>query len=273
MNPEDIDDLPSRPFKGFDCSEHESVTRLIETIYGEYAAWYMGQKPNGRLSNPGKVKDHLKHFVLEAYRTHRAMPGLLLGIYRSNLYYNKSDPDRYHPKHLSYRIVNNVMNYLIDVEHIEMLSKGIWHRDPNKRRTGRYRATDRLIDLCKEHSVNRYMITRCKDPEIIIMHAKRKRRKGKKLPPESIEYQDNHFTKQARKNLEKINEFISGYNINLNITDDQEEVLLQRMQNREEEDRDKFLDFTKTHLRRIFNNDCFKQGGRFYGGWWEEIFS
>jgi hypothetical protein len=31
------------------------------------------------------------------------------------------------------------------------------------------------------------------------------------------------------------------------------------------------VDFTRTRLRRIFNNNSFKEGGRFYGGWWEEI--
>jgi hypothetical protein len=30
------------------------------------------------------------------------------------------------------------------------------------------------------------------------------------------------------------------------------------------------LDFTKTRLKRIFNNGSFDQGGRFYGGWWQQ---
>lgn len=268
MNLEDIDSLPSRPFKGFDCSLHFNVQRLIVVLFGEYEAWYRGKNPGGRLRDPEKVKRHLTHFVLEAYRTYRAIPGLLLGIYRSNAYYNKSNPDRYHPKHLSFRIVNNVMDFLIYAEYMEMLSDGIWHPDPIKRRTGRYRATHSLIGLCEEHRVNPYMITRYGDPEIIILRAKRKR---KQRQGDLINYKDTPFTKQARADLEKINEYIAGHNINLDITDEQEEALRHRMLNRDDPARDCYLDFNKTRLRRIFNNDSFEQGGRFYGGWWQQI--
>jgi hypothetical protein len=31
------------------------------------------------------------------------------------------------------------------------------------------------------------------------------------------------------------------------------------------------LDMTSTQLKRIFNNSTFKQGGRYYGGWWQRI--
>ena len=31
------------------------------------------------------------------------------------------------------------------------------------------------------------------------------------------------------------------------------------------------IDVTQKRLRRIFNNGSFQQGGRFYGGWWQNI--
>ena len=34
---------------------------------------------------------------------------------------------------------------------------------------------------------------------------------------------------------------------------------------------DAYLDFTNTRLVRIFNNGSFQEGGRFYGGWWQQI--
>ena len=269
MNTEDMEDLPSRPFTGFDWSEHFNVQKLIVDLFGEFEAWYMGSDDNKRVTLPIVRRRHLTHIVLEAYRTHRAMPGLLLGIHRGNYYYNQAG-DRYHPNHLSFRIFNKVMDFLIDAEFMEMISEGIWHPDPNKRRTGRYRATDRLINLCHEHDVNPYMITRYRTYEIIVLRAKRK---GKQRQGDLINYKNTQFTKRARADLEKINEFIAGHNINLDITDDQEEALRDRMQNRDDPARDNYLDFTKTHLRRIFNNGSFEQGGRFYGGWWQEIFS
>jgi hypothetical protein len=31
------------------------------------------------------------------------------------------------------------------------------------------------------------------------------------------------------------------------------------------------LDFTRRNLYRVFNNNSFEEGGRFYGGWWQEL--
>jgi hypothetical protein len=76
---------------------------------------------------------------------------------------------------------------------------------------------------------------------------------------------------RARADLKGINDFIAGHNINLDITDEQEEALRHRMLNREQEGKDKFLDFAKTHLKRSFNNGSFEEGGRFYGAWWISV--
>ena len=267
MTAADIDDLPSRPFKGFDWSEHYNVQKLIVALFGEYEAWYRGTGEDKRIKYPEKVKLHLTHFALEAYRTHRALPGMSMGVHLGNDYYQEKNHDRYHPRHLSYRIVINVTEFLVAAGYLELpFGKAPWDPDPDKRRLTRFQPTQQLIRVCHEYQINLYMITRYGGPEIIIMHAKRKRRKGKKLPPESIEYQDTQFTKQARKNLKNINEFIAGHNINLDITDYQEQALRRRMLSRIDHARDSYLDFNNTRLRRIFNNDCFEQGGRFYGG-------
>jgi hypothetical protein len=267
LKPEEIDNLPSRPFKGFDWSEHFNVQRLIVVLYGEYEAWYKGKNPGGRFRDSQKVKRHLTHFVLEAQRTHRALPGLCMGVHLGNDYYNCKG-DRYHPRHLSYRIVKNVTEFLVEADYLEKLSEGQWHPDPAMRRTTRFRATARLIDLCVEHKINTYMITRYGGPEIIVLRAKRRRKQSQ---GDLIDYKDTPFTKRARADLEKINTFIAGHNINLDITDDQEEALRRRMLNRDDPARDSYLDFAKTRLKRSFNNGSFEEGGRFYDGWWQQI--
>ena len=55
--------------------------------------------------------------------------------------------------------------------------------------------------------------------------------------------------------------------INLDLTDDQELALLRRLRGRDDP---VTFDFTKTRLVRIFNNGSFEEGGRFYGGWWQQ---
>ena len=244
------------------------MSRLVNTLYAEYTAWYMGENPNGRIKDEDKIKRHLTHFVLEAFRTHRALPELAMGVHLGKGHYSKN-ADRYHPNPLSYRVVKHVADFLVAAEYLELpCGKSTYHSDPRLRRTTRYRATHRLIDLCDEHGINPYMISEYEDPEIIIQRAKKKYGQSQGDP---VDYADTPITRRARKDLRKINKFIAGHNINLDITDDREHELLLRMRQRDDPTRDKFLDYTKIRLRRIFNNDSFDQGGRFYGVWWQQI--
>lgn len=268
LSEKDIDGLPSRPFQGWDWSVHANVLRLIDSLFAEYKAWYKSDGTDKRIRDPDKIKQHLTHFALEAYRTHRALPDLCMGVHLGNAYYNK-DEGRYHPNHLSYRIVKNVTDFLVAADYLEMPSGlGTWHPDRKQRRTTRFRATQWLMDLCDEHRINPYMIVPYENPECIILRAKKKRGQSS---GDQIAYPDTSFTVSARKNLQKINKYIAGHHINLDITDDREETLLHLLGQRNDPARDGFLDFTKTRLKRIFNNGSFEQGGRFYGGWWQQI--
>ena len=91
-------------------------------------------------------------------------------------------------------------------------------------------------------------------PEVIIL---RERKKHGQSHGELLDYTDTPFTRTARRNLERINDFIAGHMINLDLTDDREEALMLRLHGRE----DAYLDFTNTRLVRIFNNGSFR-GGR-----------
>src|SRR5665213_2823864 len=48
------------------------------------------------------------------------------------------------------------------------------------------------------------------------------------------------------------------------------EAEMEAFQN-DERDRPKFVEFERVRLYRVFNNGSFKEGGRFYGGWWQGI--
>jgi hypothetical protein len=267
MNLEEIDNLPSRPFKGFDWSEHQNVKRLIDMIYGEYAAWYKGTGTGKRLSDPNKTKRHLTHFVLEAYRTYKASPELAMGVHLGKGYYEKTD--RYHPNHLAYRPVEHVTDFLEAADYLELpFGKSTYQPDPAKRITTRYRAKTELVALCDEHGINPYMIVPYEDPEVIIL---RKKKKHGQSTGDLVDYEETSFTRLSRKNLKKINKYIADHHINLDISDEQEAVLRLRMLEQDDPAKDKYLDYTKLRMTRIFNNSSFEQGGRFYGPWWQQI--
>ena len=263
-NPQDPDEPPSRAFRGFDWSEHSNVKKLIEALFKEYKVWYKAQGDGRRILYPDRIRQHLTHFVLEAFRTWRAWPELSMGVHLGKDYYADSG-SRYRPRHLSYRMVRNVTDFLEAAGYLELPSgKGAWHPEAVRRRTTRFRATRRLIDRCQDCDINRYMIVPFRNPEVIILRAKKKRKQSQ---GDTIDYVDTPFTRTARRNLERINDFISGHHINLDLTDDREEALMLRLRGRD----DGYLDFTKTRLVRIFNNGSFQEGGRFYGGWWQGI--
>ncbi len=92
------------------------------------------------------------------------------------------------------------------------------------------------------------------EEEIIILRGKDKKQ---------IEYDDSDATIRMRNTLKRINECLGRHSILLYVKDSELAKIRDELGHR--------IDFTQKHLRRIFNNGSFEQGGRFYGGWWQNI--
>lgn len=83
-----------------------------------------------------------------------------------------------------------------------------------------------------------------------------------------------------RTNLNAINNLLSEQAICLNLTNDQLKAMCQKMADRnymidrydpQETRKPRTLNFSHVHLRRIFARGQMNLGGRFYGGWWQNI--
>jgi hypothetical protein len=115
--------------------------------------------------------------------------------------------------------------------------------------------------------------------ELPLIRLKGKKKRGKKTP--FIEFEETPETKGMRERLGHYNAFLDLQWIDLLVTD--EEFL--RVVNgtyKGADEPDEFGDIGDTNdrrvdlafqrqLHRIFNNSSFHQGGRFYGGWWQNI--
>jgi len=88
-----------------------------------------------------------------------------------------------------------------------------------------------------------------------------------------VEYQDNNEIRRMRENLDRINRVIAGKWIDLELSDDGFVALQAQMRARTDtnDKNDRQLDLTRTQLYRVFNDTEFNSGGRFYGGWWQNI--
>lgn len=87
-------------------------------------------------------------------------------------------------------------------------------------------------------------------------------------------------TRLMRTNLNAINNLLSEQAICLNLTNDKLKAMCQEMADRnykidrydpQETRKPRALNFSHVHLRRIFARGQMNLGGRFYGGWWQNI--
>ena len=91
---------------------------------------------------------------------------------------------------------------------------------------------------------------------------------------------DGAKPRMMRTNLNAINNLLSEQAICLNLTNDQLKAMCQEMADRnykidrydpQETRKPRALNFSHVHLRRIFARGQMNLGGRFYGGWWQNI--
>ena len=267
----EIDQLPSRQFRGYDWSKHPNVHDFMNELFFDYLVWAKEIDGQQRIKHKAQLKEQLTCFVLELFRTYKAHPELSMAVSLGNETISGYQHSRYKPNHFTYKLFVHIFNFLLHDEHIELPlgDKGRPTGASSHQRSTRVRATKSLIDLMKLFGINQYMISSFPTPPECIVLRDRKRKGQKK--GDDIEYIDTDFTFQARSHLEEINAFLSQHHLNLELTDEQEAQLLEKMSNRNEQGKLQHLDFNDKQLRRIFNNASFEQGGRFYGGFWQQI--
>ena len=94
---------------------------------------------------------------------------------------------------------------------------------------------------------------------------------------ELVEYDDTQQTNQMRQNLQFINDRIATKWIDLELSREESVDLVTQLAQRnkqhfkESPDDYRPLMLSKRSLYRVFNDAEFRTGGRFYGGWWQEI--
>ena len=94
---------------------------------------------------------------------------------------------------------------------------------------------------------------------------------------ELVEYEDIELTNQIRHNLQLINDRIAIKWIDLELSKEEHTDLVAQMAKKDKEDLEGSPDdyrplmLSKRNLYRVFNDTEFQTGGRFYGGWWQEI--
>ena len=232
-------------------SEYPEVNKAVDAIYGEFLKFpeFKGMKT--------KQKKHIKVVVLDLYVRYLEDREGYISFYRMKAKYKGKS--RYNQLHISYDITISVIDNLEKLGYLEQ-TKGHYDRTGKRpSHMSRMRAKDKLIDsIIKKHNISPTMIEKHPHTECIIL---RDKEEGKQ---QDILYTDTPDTISLREDCYTYNNLIRRSHIDVHsypeegVYSNSDEKVIKVDRN------DKFI-------RRIYNNNLWTDGGRYYGGWWQRI--
>jgi hypothetical protein len=200
---------------------------------------------------------------LGLYVAWRADPELLVGINLNSNWYSRHN--RYGNPSLTYRQFDAAYQGLKRLGYLHVEKRGYFDGKSQRGQNTKVRATKKLIELLiNEAEITSHRITRLAGAETIIL----KEEKDADDYARNLQYVDSEATDAMRENLKIINMILDAHDIALAVTPHELRELQERLRCDPEKGP---LDFHRRTLRRIFNNGKFTEGGRFYGGWWQQI--
>ena len=235
--------LNARPFDVHVWSEYPEVNDFVNSIYGEITSVDGHERLNKRL---------LKVLLLDLYVAWCADPSLKIMFSRDNNSYKAKS--RYNELHIGKKIVSIVDK--LQSNNLICEKRGFNDKISGVGFQSRLWPTAKLIEHFKQARFSQFQISHHAEREVIILRDEDKN---------DVEYSDEPtFVTHTRSLLKDYNRLLARTHIGIadldkpviDIGNGTNKVKLQISQ------KDKFV-------RRIFNNSNWKQGGRFYGGWWQ----
>jgi hypothetical protein len=264
----------SRPFDVHRISDYPVVKNAVNHVVEQVIATSNYRAAN-RPTVLKKLHQATRALTLDLYLAYKSSPELWIGI---NLNKQKfSTRSRYKAVHLSYRPFKRTFDAFVELGFVDEVP-GHYYRDGSGR-TGhvtRIRATEQFIQVL-ESTQSRPNNTTCMQPLMIKNHPDQEVIICRNEDGNNIEYEDTDSTRLMRANLVAINNLLDSTYINLNISDshylDIDTRMRQHFSHAAERrySNHQYVDLYRKRLRRVFNNSSFEQGGRFYGGYWQEI--
>ena len=234
----------------------ELVTELISRIEGTES------KARSRNDLAQKHFDHaVRVLVTDLWKGSKSYPVAECRINKRSGYY--SENPRYRDKNLTYKQTMAAYDGLTRLGMIEETARGYFDHSTLQGNLTRYVARDELLERLIELEGHPALLPPYNnDAEIIIL---RDKIDGKRI---NKEYEDTPATNTYRSNLQRINKCLLGHWADLELRDSELPILADRITKHETKEP---IDFSQRTLVRIFSNGSFKEGGRFYRGWWQNV--
>ena len=206
--------------------------------------------------------EHAVHVILlDLWKSIHSVPLRECLINKRSGYY--SENQRYRDPLLTYKQTIAVFNGLLKLGFIEITQDGYFDHETLEGSVTRFIAKDELLERLSSIDDHPAMYSiKNGNLETIIL---RNTINGKKC---YVSYEETPTTERFRENLKLINDCFSQHWFDLEIKDEEVSTLAKRISNHPSKDP---IDFSKRTLVRIFTNGSFKEGGRFYRGWWQNV--
>ena len=199
--------------------------------------------------------------IVDLWKAVRSTPIRECSINKRSGWY--SENPRYRDPLLTYKQMIAVFDGLINIGFIEVTREGYFDRTIYQGKTTRFVARDELLERLQELEGHPAISIKPDfNAETIIL---RDKVDGRKVLQE---YEDTPATERHRANLKKINSCFLKHWCDLEVQDTEVANLEARIANHATKEP---IDFSQRTLVRIFSNGSFKQGGRFYRGWWQNV--
>ena len=253
-------------------SDYPEVDEWVEKFWGKHLAGYFEQ-PSGRGRKPKQApRNMFKVLFLDLYVAWLDDPTLCLGVSRTASQYVTGS--RYNALHISDKLIT-VMDALLEQGFIEQ-HKG----SESAGRVTRIWPTKRLITYFKKAAFSEFMIGTYEGRETVILNSKEVRteedfEKSLQLKvAKPIEYDDEDDARilPTRELLRRYNQLLASIHIDLGCQ--QKPVVIGEQYNRAKrcyETRTVSLSQRNKFVRRVFYRGDWNLGGRYHGGWWQQI--
>ena len=226
--------------------------------------------PNRNIYLFAHTKIYLNLFVV--WKHH---PQKTVGISRRKSYWDSSSIYR-HPQ-LSYTVMINLLDAMRKKKWLNRPTKGYFDSTLGIGETTRYRASDKLIKAFKADKLTLAHITKdefFRDTQGIVLRGKKPKKTPKNKSPKGkpIEFKFTNALKNKQQNIAELNWAFDKAHIDLFVTKTEEKKIREHMTRRASKDKDKVaeIQYNNKYIQRIYNED-FQHGGRFYGGFWQQI--
>ena len=231
----------------------QEVIRRIEATEGRSRS----RRPDDQL----RFEHAVGIVLLDLWRAVKCTPIRECNINKRSGWY--SENPRYRDPLLTYKKMIAVFNGLLKMGFIEVTREGHFDRETFQGKVTCFVAKDELLERLLELEGHPAISVKPKlDSETIIL---RNKVDGKNV---LLEYEDTPATERYRDNLHKINSCFLKHWADLEVKDAELPKLEARITYHKDKEP---IDLSKRTLVRIFSNGSFKQGGRFYRGWWQNV--